>query len=476
MLTFKITECRQFIQLTDFTLNSERTSLFAYFKKKSKKGEFNVLVDRGIWDGKDPFITPDGKISIGLWREIYKFSSKYGYDCDIQDINSLLNNSISYTEYFTWVEDLLDGIVDEYGNPIIPRDYQLEGAYRALKYRFCCQELATSAGKTLNFYLYNSYLRDTGVITKDKKALIIVPNISLIGQTAEKFEMYAKPGKEWKIHMIGGKNKFNEDKWNSSELIISTYQSLQNLDFEIFKQVSVVCCDETHTTRGNVIREIVAACKNWQFKLGLSGTIKISEEYSDFFKIQETVGPLVLILPAKHLIDNNYSPNIKIKVVELEYDREDEYLQKYWHLKKTGKDMYRDAKTYGKEMLAIEKAFIFNNQDRLEFISKLTNKLNKNTLILFSDVKNGYGKKIQEELLKWNPNTFYIDGGIDSSDRDRFKYALENVSDITELTFGDALIKVNQYTEIPLTNGLFKLAKDITLDDDISNEWIEKYI
>lgn len=473
MLKFKVSQDKKFIKLVDFTLNSEKSSLFKFFKRKSKKAAFNVLVDRGVWDGLDSFITKDGNIAIGLWKEIYNFADRYGYECEIEGADEFVNDRLDKSKYLKYVEKLLEGIVDERGFPIVPRDYQVEGAFRAIKYKFCTQELATSAGKTLIFFIYNSFLRDGGKITKEKKSLIIVPNISLVGQTAEKFEMYAQPGKEWSVCKIGGKDKFNQAKFDDAEVVISTYQSLINLPVEAFRPFSIVQVDEVHKSASASIREILLTCVNWEYRLGLSGTVKLDEQFSDFFKVQESVGPLVMVLSAKHLIDHGYSPNIKIKVIKLKYDESDAMIQKYWHLKETGKEMYNNPKDFGRDMLAIEKGIIFESKERLDFISDLARKFGKNSLILFSDVKNGYGKMIQSKLLEWNPNTFYIDGEVDSKDRDRFIKILENPNDLTDIEFGEIKITVHQYSTVPLTNGTFKLAKDITTDDDILDEWIK---
>lgn len=426
MLKFALSEDKRSIKLIDFDLNSERIDLFKYFKRKSKKAAFNVLVDRGIWDGFDSFITKEGVVSVSLWKEIYNFANRHGYDCEIDGIDALLNLSLDREKYLKYVDRLLEGTVDEFGKPIVPRDYQVEGAFRAIKYKFCTQELATSAGKTLIFYIFNSFLRDAKKIDSNNKALLIVPNISLVGQTADKFSLYSVNKTQWHLCTIGGDDRFNQKDFESAELVISTYQSLQNLDKELFKKFAVVCVDETHKSRGNVIKEILKNCVNWKYRLGLSGTVKIDEKFSDFFRVQENVGPLVMILSAKHLIDQGYSPNILIKVINLKYNKQDPYLQKYWALKKDGIGMYNNAKDYGKDMLAIERGFIFESEERLSFISDLVKKFGKNTLILFSDVKNGYGKKIQQRLLEWNPNTFYIDGEVESSDRDSYKEAMES--------------------------------------------------
>jgi len=102
VLKFRLTQDKKFIELVEFNLNSERNDLFKFFKRKSKKAAFNVLVDRGIWDGYDSFITKEAKIAIGLWKEIYNFSSTHGYDCEIEGIDDLLNLTINRESYLKW--------------------------------------------------------------------------------------------------------------------------------------------------------------------------------------------------------------------------------------------------------------------------------------------------------------------------------------------------------------------------------------
>lgn len=235
-----------------------------------------------------------------------------------------------------------------------------------------------------------------------------------------------------------------------------------------------------HKSRGDSITDILESCTNWKYKLGLSGTLKLNEEYSDFFKMQQNIGPLVMVLGAKFLIDKDYSPNIKIKQVFLEYPSSDptvnEYLriQRDSELKAKIKSQFRDPKDYGKHMLEIEKGIIFDSQSRLDFLSRLVQKFDKNTLILFSDIKNEYGLSLCKSLQTWNQNTFYIDGGVENENREEYKDIMESPDQMTILKFnGNIEIKVNQFKRVKLTDGSTKLAKDITLDDDIDNLWID---
>lgn len=472
MITLEVTKDRQNLKLVEASLNSEKSSIYGYFKKKSKDADFNVLVDRGLWDGMDHFMTKDGKLPIGLWKEVYNYSKKTGTDVRISGIDDLLDLEFDFDSFKSFVDDLFKGVLTDKGDPLYPRDYQVEGAYKALKYRFSCEELATSAGKTAIFYTFNSYLKHAGIINKDNKCLLIVPNVSLVNQTESAFKQYSNGMVEWNIHKIGGKgNEFDLDKFAECDMLITTYQSLINmipkcLDkrletaikkkrkkgeddkraaeitrikkkileaklHDISSKFGTVCVDEAHKSRGDSITDILESCKNWRYKLGLSGTLKLNEEYSDFFKMQSNIGPLVMVLNAKFLIDNDYSPNIKIKQVFLSYPEDQpavsEYLkvQRDSELRAKVKSQFRDPKDFGRNMLEVEKGIIFDSHKRLAFLNKLIQKFDKNTLILFSDIKNEYGLNLSKSLLEWNPNTFYIDGGVETVDREKYKEAME---------------------------------------------------
>ena len=235
MLTFKLTDDRQHLQLVKHEMKRELKDLQLYFRKRQKGYHFNKLYKRKLWDGYDKFIDKDFKIGVGLWKEIINFGKKYDYEINIDGLEDLLNLSFTKDQLDKFASVLLDGL------PIAAYDYQLEAAHRALKYKFCSQELATSAGKTLILYIYLSFLKRKGIITKDKKALIVVPNISLVGQTAEKFEKDYHTGlMNYSVLSVGGQNKYSEEKFEEADLVISTYQSLKNKEPEFFKRFSVM--------------------------------------------------------------------------------------------------------------------------------------------------------------------------------------------------------------------------------------------
>ena len=416
MLTFKITEDKLHLQLVNHTLKGELRDLQGFFKKRQKGYLFNQMYKRKLWDGFDKFIDKENRLGVGLWREVFNFAEKYGYDVNIEGIDQLINQEIDRDLLVKFASVLLDGT-----KPLIePRDYQLEAAFRALKYKFCSLELATSAGKTLIFFIYLSWLKRKGVISKTKKALIVVPRAGLVSQTAEKFlNDYATGLVSFNILQIGGKHKFTQKKFDESDLVISTYQSLGNMDSTIFSNFSVIGIDECHTTRGTTVKDILLAANQVEYKVGLSGTINIEENYSDFFKIQEYLGPLSMTLKSSFLIENGYSPDVYIKIIYLEYPQSEPFVREYMQLKELGQSWP------GVDMFDAEKSFIIGYEPRIKFISEFTRKLPGNTLVLFINVKDKYGQRICSEIETWNEHVYYIDGGVDDQNRDDYKLIME---------------------------------------------------
>ena len=367
MIKFKLTEDKRYFKLEHHDLKKELVDLKHFFKKRAKGYHFNPMYKRRLWDGYDKFMDKEGRIGVGLWHEIKKFGEQYSYEIELDGLDDLLNLTFTKEKLIQFSQVLLDGV------DLTPYEYQIEAAFRALKFKFSAQELATSAGKTLVLFLYLSFLKRKGIINgKDKKALIVVPNISLVGQTADKFIKDYHTGLiDWDILQIGGKNKYSEEKFKTADLVISTYQSLANRDAEFFKSFTVLCVDECHTARGETIKDILLSSTNVEYKLGLSGTIQIDEEYSDFYRIQQYIGPLSMTLKSNYLIENKHSPDVFIKMLYLKYPEDDTFVKNYKFMQEHGRAQYHKPEDYGKNMFQLEKEFIISYEPRIDFISAL---------------------------------------------------------------------------------------------------------
>jgi hypothetical protein len=157
-----------------------------------------------------------------------------------------------------------------------------------------------------------------------------------------------------------------------------------------------------------------------------------------------------------------------IKAVLMNHN-DDEFLQRLKLIKKAGD---------GKSAFELEKAYAHQSEKRLEFIKKIVDKCQNNTLLLFHTIENG--QKIFEKLKNELPDKefFYIDGEISGRKREEIKKQMEitkvNV-EYTVLNFGDYEIEFKSDFNILLSNGSYKKAKDIDDNDDINDEFIKKY-
>jgi len=424
-MIFQVTDDFKYLKLVDEVSDYEMKKLKAFFHRKAVNFFFDPRYKNGSWDGYDNFIT-DGYIKIGLWKELRNFMQNNNYPLRIDGLNKLFNINLQREEFDEFVSGLLAGT-----DMKDLRWFQVPCAFNILKYRYCMAELATSAGKTLISYIVAAYLKSIGEVDSKSKFLMIVPRTDLIGQTADKFEkVYSNGTVPLKVSRIGGrfnpKTKKAQAEIADADVIVATYQSLANFDDEFFTRIRHVNVDEAHTTTNTTIRGILRRCVYLKHRFGLSGTLEIDTKSADYCRLQEYLGPNVMVVTAKDLIDSDYSPDIYIKAIKLVYDENrDEIITNYQDLIDNGREMYVDGDAFGKDMYSLERQIITSHPARLDFIVSLVKSLKMNTLILFNDVKGKYGKTIYERLLAEGERTYYIDGSVNNSDREDYTLAVE---------------------------------------------------
>lgn len=428
MLNFQVTACKRYIHLANFTSDEEYVAFRKFFKRKDKGSYYNPLYTAGISDGYDDFVKNQYYVGSGLWNEIYELSSQTGIACNLAGLENLHG----------WFDenharDFSDLLLQ--GTKYSPYGFQMDGFLRAMKYKFCMLEFATSAGKTIISYMITTYAKSLGLVSRKKKMLIVVSNkTDLVNQTHKKFvEEYSNGYVPLDIMLMGGKSKYTDEAYDQCEVIITTYNSLIRRDKDFFKDIGCIIIDEAHSAAGKSIETALRECKNVSLRIGLSGTIDIDKGFSTLFKIQENLGPIVMKYTAKQLMDEGYSPDVLVQMIQLYYDEVmTDSIRDYKKLLKNGKDMYLKPEDFGKDMYHIEMKLIRECQARIDFISRLTNKLGKNTLILFNDVQGEYGMLLTAKLQE-NPDrqTYYIAGNISNKERDRFKAIMEANDNVT---------------------------------------------
>lgn len=418
-----------------------------WLTRKIKGWRFNPLVKSGVWDGNVSLFN-DGKINIGLWKECYNACKEIGTVFNIENRDEFpLNRDVTLEKVSEFCKIFFKDhkVMDKEKNEWIsftPYDYQIETAYKILKNRTCLAEVATSGGKSLIISIVFFYILKNE--NPDAKLLLIVPSINLVTQFYDGILEYNfgqnkidKVGiRDFKIESI-----INESDKNSypcdirveeimsdkprlysgvkdANIYIGCYQSLVNWPEEFFKQFHTVVCDEAHSAKAATLTTILKrtfghACN----RFGVSGTFP-PEDSLEILTIQSVLGPIVTKIDATKLIQSGTITPMNIKAVILNHN-EKELNDRLLYVKKMGG---------GSNAYQFEKKFIQQSEKRLDFIKKIVDKCDKNTLILFHTIE--YGQKILNKLKVEIPDKefHYIDGEINNKKRNEIKSILESDS------------------------------------------------
>jgi len=427
-MKLKVTSDNRFLQVVDSTHLELEQLRYSFTKKVDNWFIIKKKMKSGSgWSGDVEFIDRYNRIPIGLWQEIKKLSDKYHFHLEIEGAEFLTNKEYDPEDFNKWAKEY-------FTDPdFFPRDYQMEACRRVLKYRLCTEEISTSGGKTLIAFMIFKYLFDRGII---KQMLYVVPNVSLVTQTEEKFYEYEdrtghKPSWESMCMYSGAakeKNKrysVKENKWVDKDpnIVFGTFQSLSKRQLEYFSGFDAVCIDETHHAKANSIKDILVKCHNANYKFGMTGTLP-KDDTCDSFTIQAYLGPTVYKLNSSDLIDAGNATPVHVIGIELDY-LETEMKKKMFDLRNVPDN---DDKV---KLLNLEKGVARENRKRFNYIVNTINKSSKNSLVLFGDIKNGYGRRIYDWMRENSDKTvYYIDGGTKADNRDYYKKQMEEDEDV----------------------------------------------
>lgn len=422
-----ITDDKRFLNIRNLTMNEIQILRDNFTKEYEDSWRIKKM---GPWAiCKEEFFSKFGLLPFGLWMELIKIIKKYNLQAQFDPkVNECLQDTkLSYNIFKYYVDSLFKEATDNNGNPFAPKEYQLEGVFKLIKFRRCCVEVTTSGGKTLMSYIMFKFLYD---IKHSKKCLYIVPNKGLVTQSKEKYDIYENNvhgEHKWKSAILYGGMKKNEKKEFESgnyDILFATYQSLANRKADFYKDFDVIFIDECHHSKANSYKNIIQKCINMKYCFGMTGTFPLEDTYNRFI-IESYIGPLMYTLTAFQLINEEHFATPIVIVNEiLDYATLDEKKALYVARKfKDKKDM-----SAGNRLLKQEIDFSVHNNLRFRYICDLASKCKHNTLILFNDVKEGegYGHKIFD-YLKENSDkrVFYADGGTKNEAREFYKSEME---------------------------------------------------
>lgn len=372
-----------------------------FFQFRVDGYKFTPAYRTGRWDGFIRLYNLQTKtLYVGLLKYVTDFAQRNNYE--VKYLNDVTNSKdISLKEvqdYTTWLN--LHGR----GAPIEIRDYQLDAIQQALANERVLLLSPTASGKSLIIY---STMRHH--IEEGRKCILVVPTTSLVEQMYTDFEDYSSAN-GWRVDRHCQKLYSGFSKDFTSDVLITTWQSIYKQSKEWFSQFDVVFGDEAHQFKAKSLGTVMDKMTDVRYRIGTTGTLDNSKVHK--LVLEGMFGPLYKVITTRELMDNNQVANLKIKCILLKYD---EITRKS-----------NTKNTYQQEM-----DFIVTSEKRNKFIRNLAISCEGNTLILFQYVEK-HGKILNDMIaskVKENRKVFFIYGGTDTEVRESARTLTDKEND-----------------------------------------------
>lgn len=364
--------------------------LASYFEFEIPQAKFMRGNRYKNWDGKVRMLsTHTGEIYVGLLDKLIEKIKIHNYTYQFEDSKFY---GLPYEEN----ELISYGGVKNYMSCIInskysPRDYQVEAVYQALRHNRKLLVSPTSSGKTIISYSITRYYVDKGY-----KVLIICPTTSLIEQGYKDFLDYG-----WNCEDLIHKIYSGRAKSTDKPVVISTYQSIYDLEKSYFSKFDVVIVDEAHTAKSSSITGILNKMCDTKYRFGLTGTTQ--PEKVHIWTLEGLFGPLYKVTRTDELMQQGSIAKLQIQVLILQHN----------------------AKKFNDYNEEIE--YLISHQKRNNFIKNLALDLNGNTLILFSRVDT-HGRILYDLInssIDDDRKVFFVYGGVDTEEREKIREITE---------------------------------------------------
>ena len=363
-----------------------------YFKFEVPNAKFMPQYRGRNWNGEiHLFDVRTKQLYVGLLDKLISFCSNYNYNYKFEDNKFYgmpfeVNEGISYEG----VKDYMKSICSH-----VPRDYQIEGVFDALKHNRKLLISPTASGKSLMIYSLVRYY-----VEKGQKILVVVPTTSLVEQMYKDFQDYGFDSESYCHKIYSGREKISE-----YPVTITTWQSIYKLDRSFFEDYGVVIGDEAHLFKSKSLIQIMTKLHHAKYRFGFTGTLDGTQTHK--WVLEGLFGPSYKIIRTSELMEKGHVSKLDIRCLVLKHKP-------------------KIFATYEDEV-----QFIISHDKRNNFIKNLSLDLKGNTLILFSRVES-HGKPLYELIYsakKANRKVFFIHGGVDTEEREMVREITEREED-----------------------------------------------
>lgn len=418
----------------------ELSEHFSYYVEGYK---FMAAYKSGSWDGKIKLFNARNRtIYSGLISDIKKFANRYEYSIEIDDGAKPINTLPDLKAFVKTIPDIA---------VLEPYSYQMEAFAGALIENKSIVLSPTASGKSFMIYLIVRFLMEY----VEGKILVVVPSISLVDQMVGDFTSYDP---QETFDELCHKIRSGASKETDLRVICSTWQSIYKMPPEYFEQYDAVIVDECHQADSSSLKGIIEKMPHVKFRTGFTGTLDGSKTHELFMR--GIFGKVIKPTTSRELMDQGKMANITINMMKLKYPLE-------------------ECKAVTKLNYQNEVEYLVQHPKRNQFLVDTALSFNKNTLLLFNFVET-HGRKLydaaKERAEAMGKQIFFIHGGTPVEEREAVRAIAESAIVSTKITFDDRYIMVPSNDLIDLSDGSMKKASDITIDDDISDSWMDKHI
>ena len=362
-----------------------------YFTFDVPGAKFMPQYRNKYWDGKIRlFSNHTGEIYVGLLDKLIQFCEDHNYTYEFKD-NEYYGLPFQTNDLISkeGVKDYMHSICKH-----VPRDYQIEGVYDALKHNRKLLISPTASGKSLMIYAIVRYY-----VEKKQSILIVVPTTSLVEQMYKDFGDYG-----WDVGSFCHKIYAGKERETDSQVIITTWQSIYKLPRKYFERFSVVIGDEAHQFKSKSLISIMTKLSDAKYRFGFTGTLDGTQTHK--WVLEGLFGPSYKIIKTDELMKKGHLATLDINVLLLKHSP-----NKF-------------------ETFEDEVQYIIGHEKRNRFICNLALDLKGNSLILFARVE-AHGQPLYEMINNKkidNRNVFFIHGGVDTEDREKVRAITEKES------------------------------------------------
>lgn len=407
------------ILTNDLSVQNLLSTSFRY--KDPSYSPFN----RSQWDGYQRLYNKrNGDFKIGLWFKAFTLINNHFPDADVSiDPQINLYSDIPVSEISEFISSLTISVQDKEsveGHKIVtPYKHQQKALIEYAQHGRYTMLSATSSGKSMMCYLILRYAR---MVQDLDTFLIVVPTQSLVDQMYNNFKEYSYYDNRFDTEDMVQRIYKSQTKNINKPIIISTWQSLQNLEKSYFKEFEFLFVDECHQSDAKKLTYISNSCVNANNRIGATGSLKdtaISE-----MMVESLFGYSIKIINALELIELKHATPLNINLVSLYYP--EEMLVEYKEFTKGHKNKYQK-----------EVEFLTGNVERKYWLSRFIDSLEGNTLVLY-DRKDTHLYDDMRVLKSFSNKTVHIiSGDVKVKERNIIKKQLETEENqVLGATFG----------------------------------------